>query len=269
MLLFRRLILSDRLDKPHDFLMSCNHEPVFVAAMRLSHAAHFGMFQTHGCLYNPPMQNSSPSSRLFNPVVLILLLALATGGGLWSYQYLNSKPPVELIATTRYPVPVQLIDFSLTDAAGKPVSRDSFRNSWNLLFFGFTHCPDICPTTLQMLAGVEKKLDQENPDHNIVVWFVSVDPERDTPEQIGQYAGFFNPDMKAVTGSDAELRKLTKQMAIAYEIEEHDEGASSYLVDHSSAIIVLNPDAELYGVMTTPHRPKDILSDLQQLDERG
>lgn len=228
-----------------------------------------GMFVTDASLYNPPMKNSSQSSRLFNPVTLILLLALATGGGLWLYQHLNQEQPLELSATTRYPVPVSLSDFNLVDAQGKTVTRDSFSGTWNLMFFGFTHCPDICPTTLQMLASVEKRLDQESPDHNVVVWFVSVDPDRDTPEQIGQYAGFFNQDMRAVTGDEEQLRKLTKQMAIAYEVEVHEPGATEYLVDHSSAIIVLNPSAELFGVMTTPHNPSDILSDLKKLDERG
>lgn len=215
--------------------------------------------------YNWRMNSSRLIHRLTHPVTLIVLLAITVGAGLWTWQRLQASAPPSLMATTVYPEPVRLEPFELTDSTGTAVTPDQFRDHWDVLFFGFTHCPDICPSTLSMLSSVEKRLSRSHPDHPVRFWFVSVDPERDTPAVMSQYAGFFNPAFRAMTGSDAELRKLTAQLSIAYEIEAHDPGQDQYAVDHSSALIVIDPESRLYGVMTTPHQPARILTDLTAL----
>ncbi len=215
--------------------------------------------------YNCSMNSSNLIHRITHPVTLIVLLAIAVGAGLWAWQWLQPHAPPSLIATTMYPKPVLLEEFELTDSQGELVSNEQFMEHWDVLFFGFTHCPDICPATLQMLSSVEKRLSQFNPDHPIRFWFVSVDPERDTPAVMSQYTKFFNPAFRAMTGPDTELRKLTAQLSIAYEIEPHEAGDDQYAVDHSSALILIDPDGRLFGVMTTPHRPAEILTDLTAL----
>ena len=126
-------------------------------------------------------------------IIVAVVLVTALAAGIFVAARLEQTPP-ELQAALVLPAPTPLPEFTLLDQAGGSVTRATFRDRWSLVFFGFTHCPDICPTTLQVLAAARDSLHAagHRPLPRIVL--VSVDPERDTPEVIGRYVNYFGDD---------------------------------------------------------------------------
>lgn len=132
-------------------------------------------------------------------------------------------------------------DFTLASANG-PVNLSDYRGKLVLLYFGYTFCPDVCPTTL---SDVNKALDQlGNKAENVQLIMVSVDPARDTPEKLAEYVEFFNPTFVGVTGTDDEVRGVATPYGIWYEAHE-EEGASGYLVDHTATLNVIDEEGHL------------------------
>ncbi|MBE9548931.1 MAG: SCO family protein [Proteobacteria bacterium] len=211
------------------------------------------------------------SKRTFAILLLVAVLAAATG--LWMGQ--PEKPVIsggsatsmnKLQSLTQYPQAKIIADFSLSNSHGRNFNLDSLRGRWSLLFFGYTHCPDICPTTLSSMAAVYRQLEKQLPADKLpLIIFVSVDPERDLPDQLASYVKFFAPEFIAVTGEHTQLQALTRQLGLLYTIEEHTEGAKDYAVDHSSGIVLMNPEAKLVGLLGAPHDVKQISIDLTQL----
>jgi protein SCO1 len=140
------------------------------------------------------------------------------------------------------PRPVPTVN--LQSASGEAWTSDNLKGQWDLLFFGYTFCPDICPTTLADLRQLGEKLPPEARDH-LQVTLVSVDPNRDTPEQLATYLDYFNADFAGATGEPAELAKLAKALSIAY--IEPDTSNENYLVDHSGQVVLVNPAGEYVG----------------------
>lgn len=189
---------------------------------------------------------------------IAVILAVALAAGLFVSTRLNT--PAELRTAFVLPAPNALPDFELLDPLGNAVTRATFLDHWSLLFFGFTHCPDICPLTLQTLAAAQSELaaDGQQPLPQIVL--VSVDPERDTPELIGQYVAHFGTGNLGVTGSLAELKKLTSALGIYFEKQPGD--ADNYAVDHSAAVLLINPNGEFHALFGGPHVAADYVHDL-------
>ena len=126
------------------------------------------------------------------------------------------------------------------------------------MFFGFTHCPDICPATLSVLNRVEQQLaDRGITEPELRTVFVSVDPRRDTPERLSEYVNYFNEDFIGVSGKPEVLDKLTRKLGTVYHIGEPDQ-QGEYLVDHSASIFLFDPSARLVSVFTTPHKADNI-----------
>ena len=161
---------------------------------------------------------------------------------------------------TVLPQPAALPQFSLVDHTGAPFTEESFRGHWSLIFFGFTHCPDICPATLQQLAIARSRVlaDGESEFPNILL--ISVDPERDTPEIMAGYVGHFGPGVTGVTGSLDELRKLTSTLGIYFEKTGEENG--SYNVDHAAVVIAINKSAEFHALFSAPHDVDYFVSDI-------
>ena len=160
------------------------------------------------------------------------------------------------------PEPRVLADFDLVDQEARPFSLDRLRGQWTLLFFGFTHCPDVCPGTLFDLEQVNQALREapgDRRDYQIV--FVSVDPERDSPARLAEYVTYFDPDFLGVTGAPEQLAPLALQIGVAYRIEPHEPGSTSYTVDHSASVFLTDPQGRLHGIFPSPHEP-----DLMTLD---
>jgi protein SCO1/2 len=191
-------------------------------------------------------------------VIVAIILAVALAAGILVATRLQS--PAELKTAFVLPAPMPLPEFSLVDQAGDTVTGDRFRDSWSLVFFGFTHCPDICPTTLQILAAAKRELAAAGSDPLPRIVLVSVDPERDTPELIGAYVNYFGDDNLGVTGNMKELRKLTSGLGIFF--EKQPGNGDDYGVDHSVAVLLINPDAEFHALFSGPHVIDNFVHDL-------
>jgi protein SCO1/2 len=143
-------------------------------------------------------------------------------------------------------------DFSLVNEAGDKVTLDSLKDQWSLLFFGFTYCPDVCPTTLSVLNDAISKM--ENPPQVIMV---SVDPQRDTPEVLANYVPRFNPAFGGYTGEFDEIVSLATQVNVAFgKVPGPEPG--TYQVEHSVSIVVVNPDGHYAGFIKAPHNAQNI-----------
>jgi protein SCO1 len=180
---------------------------------------------------------------------------------LWQQR---ARQPLVLATGTFLTPGRELPDFSLIDHHGRNFARDNLRGHWSLLFFGFTNCPDLCPTTLTLLAAMEKSmLAAADPVRPSVV-FVSVDTARDTPAQLARYIPNFDPDFIGVTGRDqASIEALTARMGVAASIQLQPDG--SYSVDHSAAIFVVNPAGQLTAILTGPFTVDTLRNDFRRM----
>ncbi|MDH3339601.1 MAG: SCO family protein [Gammaproteobacteria bacterium] len=190
-------------------------------------------------------------------IAIVAVGAIGTGAWLSS---MVMQPAPRLQTATVLPAPSELPEFSLVDQNRLSIGRDYFEGHWNLVFFGFTHCPDICPLTLQVLANAKRQLaaDGQQPLPRIVL--VSVDPERDTPEVMSQYVRYFGDDNIGITGTLDEIRKLTGGLGIFFEKSGLDE--VDYSVDHSAVVIVINPRGQFHALFGAPHEAGNFVHDL-------
>jgi protein SCO1/2 len=158
---------------------------------------------------------------------------------------------------------------------GEKFTLEDLTGNWSLLFFGYTHCPDICPITLGIVAQAKKAATSINHMFPDVV-FVSVDPERDKVEMLADYVQYFDKDFIGVTGDKDMIKALTLQMSVVYmkvpledTAETGSPDGSSYNVDHSSALLVLNPEGKLVAFLNPPHDANTILKDFQTIVNRS
>lgn len=204
-----------------------------------------------------------------NPQTRLILLAILVGSisalaGISFWKVMQGPPQASDATLLLLPEPRVIADFSLVDDDGQPFSLERLKGQWSLLFFGFTHCPDVCPSALYDLAQVRKTLARNDPEktNDLQVLFVSVDPERDTPRQLNQYVNYFDPEFIGVTGPEAQLAPLTLQLGIAYRIEDHEPGSQQYNVDHSASILLMNPNGQLHGVFPAPHQSDSMAAEI-------
>jgi len=151
------------------------------------------------------------------------------------------------------------------DHTGKPFSKDDLKGYWNIIFFGFTNCPDICPTTMRTLAQIKNLMTDSRSWGNYRVIMVSVDPERDSLERLNNYVPYFDSEFIGLQGDLQTTTDFAKQMGILFVKQEPENGF--YDVDHSVSIILVNPEAEMAGVITAPHSIEQISKDLTLLAE--
>lgn len=155
----------------------------------------------------------------------------------------------------------------LTDHNGRRVSLETFRGKLVVLFFGYTHCPDVCPTTLSDMARAFELLGPQAAAR-VQVLFASVDPERDTPEVLKAYVPYFNAGFLGLYGTPAEVAEAAREFRVVY--RKHVEpGASGYLVDHSAGSYVLDAQGRLRLYLPFAHPPEDIAHDLGELLRAG
>ena len=151
------------------------------------------------------------------------------------------------------PHPRPLTAFALTDHKSRVFDLASLKGKWSFLVFGFTHCPDVCPTTLAVLTRARDKMVKNTvgPD-DIQFVFISVDPGRDTPAKLGQYVEYFDTTFLGVTGKNAQIGNLAGQLNAAYEVGSAP-GGENYPVFHSAGVFLLDPRARYHAVFTPPH----------------
>ncbi|VAW41244.1 Cytochrome oxidase biogenesis protein Sco1/SenC/PrrC, thiol-disulfide reductase involved in Cu(I) insertion into CoxII Cu(A) center [hydrothermal vent metagenome] len=199
--------------------------------------------------------------------LLLLLLIAGVAGFMASRHYFSADgiDRTEFQSLLVYPNQKTFSGFELTNQNGESVTIESFAGKWTLLFFGFTFCPDVCPTTLTDLQKVFKILRAENLKDMPDVLFISVDPKRDTIPILKDYISFFDPAFNAATGDAANILALATQIGVAYHIEEHPEDDQNYDVNHTAAIFLVNPEQQMYGIFQSPHDVNNMALDLTQL----
>jgi len=154
---------------------------------------------------------------------------------------------------TLFPDPKPLTAFALTDHKNRVFDLASLKGKWSFLFFGFTHCPDVCPMTLAVLARARDNIAKHTAGaEDIQFVFISVDPNRDTVSKLGQYVDYFDTTFLGVTGDNAQIGSLAGQLGAAYQVEIKP-GLENYPVYHSAAVFLLDPRARYHAVFTPPH----------------
>ena len=191
--------------------------------------------------------------------VIIRMAVISIVTGVWLSFWITAPMPRPQTATV-LPAPLGLAEFSLLDQNGDAFSRASFGGHWNLVFFGFTNCPDICPLTLQVLANARQQMLDAGAQELPRIVLVSVDPERDTPEIISQYVGNFGAGVIGVTGELAEVRKLTDGLGVFFQKTSIDDGY--YSVDHSAVVILIDPQSNFHALFSAPHEVASFEHDL-------
>ena len=172
-----------------------------------------------------------------------------------SFIHRVGEPRIMSLAETRanglflFDTPRDVGDFSLTDHLGLSFTRDDLTGRWTLIFFGFTHCPDICPTTMAELAELKSQLsDTEASDARVVM--LSVDPARDTPDRLAQYVPYFHPDFIGVTGDFADILSVAQRLNAPFrKVSEPDGG---YQMEHSANVMLMNPRGDYHGFFRAP-----------------
>lgn len=185
---------------------------------------------------------------MFRKLLYLLLAAAALVSGVVLYQLASShaEPKLALV----YPQPRALADFSLTDQHGDTVNRERLYGQWTLAFVGYTYCPDICPLTLAKLAGVQPELSALVKEP-LKVWFISVDPNRDTIEQINNYVSYFEQaNVLGMTAGHDQLFPFVRQLGLMYALSSTTE--ENYLVDHSASVVLINPQGQLVAMFKPP-----------------
>ena len=201
--------------------------------------------------------------KKFLPWVLLVIVPVALG--ILFSQYMNQgKGTLEGIAATVLPEAMALPEFVLEDHRGKAFTNKNLKGQWSFVFFGYTHCPDVCPTTLALLNQVDEILKKEKGIVLPQTIFISVDPERDTVEQLAAYVPYFNPEFIGVRGKLQQLLSLTTPLGIAFGQEADQNGnveSEDYEVYHSARILLVDPEARLKALLSSPHDVNQIASD--------
>jgi protein SCO1/2 len=192
-------------------------------------------------------------------------IALAAAiAGVYVSRLVNQPAVPALESGTALPQPRDLSPFALRDTHDAPATPTSLRGHPTLVFFGFTHCPDVCPTTLGRLAIVQK--EAAGADERLAglkVALISVDPERDTPEQLGRYVSSFGADFIGLTGSAPEIVNATRAFGVAS--ARVDLGGGNYTMDHSATVFALDSNARIVAIFTPPLRADALARDLAKL----
>lgn len=155
------------------------------------------------------------------------------------------------------------LKFTLTNERGKTVHARAYRGKINLVYFGYTHCPDVCPLTLSTIGRALGKLGKKGNDFRVL--FVSVDPERDTPGALRKYTDSFGSKFIGLTGSQKQLKDVSKRYRVSYSYGKPD-AHGNYVVNHSSGIFVFAPDGRVRLLMKYTDGAKAMAHDLRQLD---
>jgi protein SCO1/2 len=197
-------------------------------------------------------------------IPIIALLALSVGF-FASWMVFDSQP-VELEAGLWFGEQAKTLpDFELIDHNGQALGKAQLRDKWSLMFFGYTHCPDICPTSLQTLSEMMNAIEDADLRRALQVIFVSVDPDRDSPDILKNYVQYFNSDFIGATAALPELSQLTKALGILHSRDKTSEDQVVYGVSHSASILLFNPGAEFAGLFSAPHDSMAMANDLSKI----
>lgn len=175
--------------------------------------------------------------------------------GAWFFQKISQLPQPE--HALYYQQSREIKPFELTDHNGQSFTKEQLKGKWSLVFFGYTSCPDVCPTTLQNLGFIYEDLKASAKNSQVLL--VSVDPQRDTQEKLSQYIAYFNPEFIALRAGHEVLFPFARNMGLMYAISGEGDG---YLVDHSASIVLINPDGNIAAIF----KPEQAVGQVPSID---
>ena len=203
------------------------------------------------------------NSTIRTLTIIIALIAFGAGIGIFSAR--QQQPALApQIQGMLWPNPKILQDFSTTDQNEQEFKLSDLRGKWSFLFFGYTNCPDICPITLAVFKDVYQKLQEQKRSDDVQMIFVSVDPDRDSSQQLKDYVAYFNNDFIGLGGSLEQISTLTKQMGIAY-FHEEASAEGDYLVGHSASVFLVDPEGRVITIMSAPHTAEEIIEQFSEI----
>jgi len=207
------------------------------------------------------------SSRVTRWLTWISMLAVVSVG-LGSLVRLALRSDAEPSPRAAVPIaPAIALDFALTDHRGARVTAETYRGKWLLVFFGFTHCPDVCPTTLAEFAEVMRRLGVDAK--RVQPLFISVDPERDTPETLAKYVSAFDPRIVGLTGAPEEIARVAKPLGV-YFARAPDEGdPKQYTVSHTSYTFLFDPGGRMAAGFGYDKTVDEIVAEMGRLGVSG
>ena len=200
--------------------------------------------------------NSLMTTRRSRAILGVAAVCAALAG-FWLARELDSSVP-ELASGTWLPRPKPIADFELTDHLGRPFTAAALQGRPSLVFFGFTHCPDVCPSTLVKLA----QLKRVGALPGVQVLFVSVDPQRDTPTALGLYVHAFDPDFIGLTAEPSAIKRIAREFGVA--VNRVDLPGGDYTMDHSAVVFLLDRRGRMVGVFTPPFDVERMAQDLRR-----
>ena len=197
------------------------------------------------------------STSLKFSIMMTTVALAATLSGAWLTAIYSKRDSRAMLLPSQeitvFPDPKPLKSFALTDHRHQAFNLSRLEGKWSFLFFGFTHCPDICPTTLAVLSRARSNIVKYTAAaEDIQFVFVSVDPNRDTAAKLKQYVDYFDTNFLGVTGEDAQIGKLATQLSAAYRVSLIP-GMDNYPIYHTTAVFLLDPHARYHAVFLPPH----------------
>ena len=207
-----------------------------------------------------------------NKIIMLIVALGALAAGLMLFSQFNQKSEVEF--ALHYQQARDVKAFELTDHLGDKFNNESLKGKWSWVFFGYTSCPDVCPTTLQEMNFIYDDLQAINNNNQVLL--VSVDPKRDTQEKLASYIGYFNPEFKALYGDHGALFPFARNLGLMYAItepeldlqansdarENHVATVTNYLVDHSASLVLINPNGKVEAIF----KPKQALGEVPVIE---
>ncbi len=185
------------------------------------------------------------------PLVAILIAVLLLGVG--AFLWLNGEVAGPAVGGA----------FTLENSNGQTVTDRTFRGKYMLVYFGYTYCPDVCPTTLNAVADALDRLGKKADE--LAPIFITVDPKRDTPSVMKEYTAAFTPRLIGLTGSDAEIAAVAKEYHVYYAENRTGPGPNDYSMDHSSILYLMGPDGRFIAPLRTDSTGAVIASELSKL----
>ena len=195
---------------------------------------------------------------------IVLLIVLIYGLAINAPNFIHKS--IDLETGKMLTKPMELTSFNLINHQGKQFQFKDLENQWSLIFFGYTQCPDVCPSTVFKLNQIYDLLDQDQRISKLPqVIFISIDPERDNPETLSEYLAFFNPRFIGITGDQSEIKKITSTMSVYYEKIEQNEDSNSYIMNHTASIFLTNDEGKLVASFRPTSTPQELTSDIKKI----
>ena len=193
--------------------------------------------------------------------IIFILLVLFGITGIFTYfqslpSLLEKKP--SLITGKILVRPMEIANFELTDQNNEVFNKKSLEGGWTVLFFGYTNCPDVCPTTIYKLAEIKNGIKEDLPSANFNTVLVTLDPDRDSAERLDEYIGYFDETMLGVTGTYENIQSFTSSLSVFYQRINKEEG---YDFNHTASIFVFDKDGSLFATMSPANTVGELESD--------